>query len=256
MNVQDAKKELVEPAINGVNYVLSAAKKAKTIKRIVLTSSCYAIYGDNADAKTLTNNRLDEGNWNTSSSIDHQPYAFSKVSAEQRAWEISNAQQQWDLITINPGFILGPATNPNANFESKAIMQNIGNGLYKTGVPNIQFGVVDVRNVAEAHINAALAEFGSGRYILSNQVMSFLDIANMLRKAFPNYPLPKRNVPKWLVWLLAPTMGITRKFIAKNVNHPIQLDNSKSKKQLNIDYIPVEDTLISFFQQLVDAGEI
>ena len=256
MQVNNPEKELLQPAVSGVDYVLSAAKKAKTIKRIVLTSSCYAIYGDNADAKTLTNNRLDEGNWNTSSSIDHQPYAFSKVSAEQRAWEISNAQQQWDLITINPGFILGPATNPNANFESKAIMQNIGNGLYKTGVPNIQFGVVDVRNVAEAHINAALAEFGSGRYILSNQVMSFLDIANMLRKAFPNYPLPKRNVPKWLVWLLAPTMGITRKFIAKNVNHPIQLDNSKSKKQLNIDYIPVEDTLISFFQQLVDAGEI
>ena len=70
-------------------------------------------------------------------------------------------------------------------------------------------------------------------------------------------PYPKTaNVPKWLVWLLAPTMGITRKFIAKNVNHPIQLDNSKSKKQLNIDYIPVEDTLISFFQQLVDAKEI
>jgi dihydroflavonol-4-reductase len=32
------------------------------------------------------------------------------------------------------------------------------------------------------------------------------------------------------------------------------LDNSKSKKELGIKYIPIETSVVEFFQQLVDAG--
>merc|ERR1712216_524319 len=53
------------------------------------------------------------------------------------------------------------------------------------------FGIVDVRDVAKAHIEAALRDKASGRYIVSTEdSYGVLDWAEMLREKFGNYPLP------------------------------------------------------------------
>ena len=54
---------------------------------------------------------LTEEVWNTTASIDYQPYSLSKTLAEKKAWEIADAQSQWDLIVVNPCLVLGPAFN-------------------------------------------------------------------------------------------------------------------------------------------------
>ena len=51
IDVVDPQKELVDPAQLGTRNVLQEVKRTHSVERVVLTSSCAAIYGDNADLK-------------------------------------------------------------------------------------------------------------------------------------------------------------------------------------------------------------
>ena len=124
----------------------------------------------------------------------------------------------------------------------------------KSGVPDVEVGVVDVRNVAEAHIKAGFTPTAKGRYIVSGQNASFLDIAKPLQESFKEFPIPTKTAPKWLIWLLAPIIGVTRKFVTHNIGYPMKVDNSKSIQELGLSYIPMEQTVNEFFKQLVDEG--
>ena len=98
LNVKDAKLDLVDPAVKGTINVLEAANKSNSIKKVVLTSSTVAIYGDNIDMKKQNLSILTEEHFNTSSSLSHQPYPYSKVQAEKKAWEMVRQQSTWELI--------------------------------------------------------------------------------------------------------------------------------------------------------------
>jgi nucleoside-diphosphate-sugar epimerase len=112
-----------------------------------------------------------------------------------------------------------------------------------------------VRDVASAHIKAGYAPGASGRHIVVSEEVSLLDIANILRKHFGDrYPFPRRQAPKFLFWVIAPMMGYTRKFVSKNIGIHIKLDNSYSKTDLGMSYIPAEQTVKDHFQQIFDDG--
>ena len=85
----DPQKELIEPAVKGTANVLNQAKKTQGVKRVVVTSSCAAIYTDAKDVHETPNGVLTENIWNTTASLDYQPYSFSKTLAEKKAWEIN-----------------------------------------------------------------------------------------------------------------------------------------------------------------------
>ncbi len=117
------------------------------------------------------------------------------------------------------------------------------------------FGIVDVRDIAKAHIKAGYTAGAKGRFIVCNESATFLEMGNILRDQFGDkYQFPKRKAPKAMMWLMAPLVGISRKFVAKNVGIPLKIDNSKSKKELGMGYIPLKQTLTEQFQQLVDDG--
>ena len=48
-DVKDAQKELIEPAENGTANILETANQVSSVKRVVVTSSCAAIYTDAID---------------------------------------------------------------------------------------------------------------------------------------------------------------------------------------------------------------
>jgi len=253
--IKNPEKELIRPAREGTRNVLESTKRTPTVKRVVLTSSVVAMYGDIEDIASAPGGILTEKEWNMTSSAEHQPYSYSKTIAEKEAWAIAKEQDQWDLLTINPGWILGPSLSKRKDSTSISTMIQLGNGTFKTGVPELHFGIVDVRDVASAHIKAGYTPEASGRHIVSSGEASLLDIAHILRKEFGDrYPLPRRQAPKFLFWLIAPMMGYTRKFVGKNVGIRIKLDNSYSKTDLGMSYIPVEQTVTDHFQQILDDG--
>ncbi|MDX2362413.1 MAG: aldehyde reductase [Crocinitomicaceae bacterium] len=255
-SVKDPQKDLVDPAKKGTKNVLESANRTESVKRVVVTSSCAAIYGDGKDVLSMPNQELTEDQWNTSSSLAHQPYSFSKTEAEKEAWKIAETQDRWDLVTINPSFVLGPGINPHATSESFSIMKQIGNGDLKMGAPEFNVGCIDVRDLAEAHYQAGIRPEAKGRYIISGENSGFSQIAKYVKDKFPNYPISTRKLPKFMIWLLAPSIGMTRKEVSLNVGYPWKANNSKSIKELGMQYRPLQETVTEFFGQLVDAGEI
>lgn len=258
IDINDAQKELIDPALIGTTHVLEAAKKTASVKKVILTSSCAAICGDNIDLVNLPNQMVNENHWNTTSSLTNNPYSYSKTLAEKKAWEIADSQDNWQLIVINPSLVMGPAIQLNAHSESINLLRQMGDGTLRTGIADIGVGLVDVRDVATAHVNAALSEKAKGRHIICAENTSFTEMAQILAKSFGHlYPIPQRSIPKALIWLLGPLMvkGLTRDYISKNVGYPWQGDNRKSIESLGLQYRPIENTLYEAFMQLIEKEE-
>lgn len=251
LRFKDAQKDLVDPALLGTENVLNAASASSTVEQVVLTSSVAAVCGDNADMKTLGVEELDESHFNFSSSVHHQPYPYSKVAAEKKAWEIHDAQNKWKLKVINPSFVMGPSLSANSNSESLQFMKDFISGKFLMGAPDLFFGFVDVRDVAMAHIMAAENNEFKGRCILVAEHLNMVQLSAKL-KPFVDaaWKLPKAKAPKFLLKLLAPLFGITAKFVEQNIGHPIQLNNRKSKEMLNINYRDLNDTLKEMLDQM------
>lgn len=257
-SVKDPQKELIEPAEQGTANVLNTANAVSSVKRVVVTSSCAAIYTDAIDTVNAPGGRLTEDVWNTTASLDYQPYSYSKTLAEKKAWEIAESQNQWDLVTINPSFVLGPALNPQGSTsESINILKMLGGGDMKMGAPKMGVGVVDVRDVAEAHYRAGFTPQAQGRYITSAHNSDFLEMGTVLLPKYgEQFPLPKKALPKWLLMLIGPMTNklFTRRFIRNNVNIPWRADNSKIKQELGMSFRPLQQTMEDAFQVLIDEG--
>jgi dihydroflavonol-4-reductase len=59
-----------------------------------------------------------------------------------------------------------------------------------------------------------------------------------------------------MIWLMAPSVGMTRKMVSLNIGYPWKADNSKSIEKLKMNYRPLNETVTEFFGSLVDAGVI
>ncbi len=257
IDVKDPQRDLVDPARLGTRNVLEEATRTASVRRVVLTSSCAAIYGDNADLDRTPDGLFTEEVWNTTSSLAHQPYSYSKTVAEREAWKIVEKQDRWDLVVINPSFVIGPGINPYATSESFRLVRQFGDGTMKTGVPRIGVGVVDVRDVAEAHLKAAFTPEARGRYITSGHNTDFYELARILLDRYgDDYPIPRRAMPKWLVWLVGPLVNkaMTRKMVELNVDRPWRADNGKGVRELGMTYRPLKESIEDFFQQMIDSG--
>lgn len=251
----DANEALVRPAVEGTRNVLETCNRTASVKRVVLTTSIAAVFGDNQDLRKIPGGVFNETHWNTSSSVDHQPYSYSKVAAEREAWKIAKDQSRWDLVCINPAFVLGPSLTKVSASTSIETIVNLGSGKLRTGVPHLVMSLVDVRDVARAHILAGDTPAANGRHIIAAREASLLDMAKILAPKFPKYPFPKMEIPKIAAWLLGPiTADITRKFVSTNVGWPLKLDNARSKRELDLTYRPLDQTLTEHFQQLIDDG--
>jgi len=257
IKVKDPQKEFVDPALEGTRNVLFAATKSGTVRKVVLTSSVAAIHGDNADMAEQGLAMFNEASFNTTSSLNHSPYSYSKVLAEKEAWSIAEAQNAWKLVVVNPSLVLGPPLMADSSSGSFTIMQDILRGTYKFGAPNIRFGYVDVRDVAEAHLLALERDDAHGRYLLAERTSGIIDITQMIRSAFGDkYKMPKGLVPKWSMYLVGPFVGLKWNFIHRNVGHSFELDSSKSRDQLGLRYTPLETTMHEMVTAMDELGMV
>lgn len=255
LNYEDAERDIVRPAVEGTRNVLDSVNRTASVKRVVLTSSIASTYGDAAEIENTKNNSFDESNWNVTSSVEHQPYPYSKVAAEREAWKIANAQTRWDLVCINPALVMGPSLTASSNSGSIEVLQQFGDGTTRMGVPPVWMGIVDVRDVADAHIAAGFNPKANGRYIISGGSLSLLEMGQALRHKFGRkYPFPPMEVPKFAFSLVAPFYGYTRKFVRLNMGYPIYFNNQRSVSELGIQYRDIKHSVCEHFQQLLDDG--
>ena len=253
--VEDPVRELIEPATRGTRNVLEAANRTPSVRRVVLTSSVSAIYEDAVDMRRIEAGRFDESHWNETSSERHHPYSYAKTEAERLAWRIAGKQDRWDLVVVNPGLVLGPSLSPHSGPESVQLMREIGNGDLRLGVANFEFGIVDVRDVAEAHLRAALIPEANGRHILVSETMSLPEVVRVLRSHFGGrFPFPRYTVPRLVAALFSPLRGVPRRLVWRNAGHPLRFDNRYAKSDLGMSFRPAAESIVEHFQQLLDDG--
>lgn len=254
LRFKDAQKDLVDPALLGTRNVLNAATRSGTVKRVVLTSSVAAVYGDNIDMQKQGLKEFTEEHFNTTSSVSHQPYSYSKTIAEKEAWKLAELQSNWKLVVINPSFVLGPPLTGSSDSESLNLMEDILKGKFFMGAPELYFGFVDVRDVAEAHVFALEKEDAIGRHILAERTMSIVELTRILKKLYgKKYLLPIMKAPKTLLMIIGSLFNATPRFVKRNVGYPVRFNTTKSRKELGINYTPIEKTLKDMVEKMEEG---
>ncbi|GKB29781.1 tetraketide alpha-pyrone reductase 1-like protein [Tanacetum coccineum] len=144
LTVDDPQAQLIDPAVKGALNVLKSASKVSSLKRVVFTSSIFAVvceakvpvFGDMVD-ETWFSDPLLKGTTNAQRLAENAAVKFSQENG-------------MDLVSINPGFVIGPILQPTLNLTSEGFMNLIECG--KEVFPDGVYRLVDVRDVAIAHI--------------------------------------------------------------------------------------------------------
>jgi len=256
LDVQDPQKELIDPAVDGTLTVLRSALKNLSIKRVVLTSSVAAITDAPKKGHVYT-----EKDWNTESSLTRNPYYYSKLLAEQAAWKFMEEEKpHFDLVVMNPYMVIGPELNPNAVNTSNSMFKDILMGKYP-GVFSLSWGFVDVRDVAKAHVLAMKLPAAKGRYLLCARSMKMKEVVNFLQKSYSGYSLPSVNLDckggTAMIKLGSYFQGAgVGTYLRSNLNKHFEMDNSKAKKELGIEFTDPEESINETVIDLIHKGAI
>ncbi|WP_072382316.1 aldehyde reductase [Novosphingobium sp. NDB2Meth1] len=204
--------DLIIPAREGVLRALRFAKGAG-VTRFVQTSSVAAIaYGHGKGTHHFT-----EADWTNVASKDAYAYVKSKTIAERAArdWMATDGSGM-EFLSINPAAVLGPVWSKDFSASIEIINQLLSGAL--PGCPDLGFGIVDVRDLADLHVRA-LTEPGldGERFIASGPFLKMKDVAAILRERMPleARKVPTRGLPDWLVRLGAKFNPVVKQVVGE-----------------------------------------
>lgn len=226
------ESDLINPAVNGTLAVMKGCQKAK-VKRCVVTSSIAAISSSKKNHFTSE----DWSDWE-----NDMPYPKSKALAEKAAWDFVKKlpkEEQFELAVINPGFVIGPNLN-SAQFTSGDLFKKFMTGGFP-GTPDMIMPMVDVRNVAEAHVNALKVPEAAGkRFILSADSYGFDELAATLYKDYAHlgYQIPNKPLPYYMIQI-ASLFDKEAASVKKYWGRRATFDNASTKDVLGIKFIPM-----------------
>jgi len=250
-SVPKNEDELIVPAREGTLRVLRASRDAG-VKRVVLTSS-FAAIGYGYKSRTTPFNETD---WTDLDGEVVAPYQKSKTLAERAAWDfIAKEGGALELSVVNPVGVFGPVLGPDYS-ASILIVQRMMDGALP-GAPQLYFGVVDVRDVADLHIRAMAHPAAKGERFLAvaGDFMSMLDIAKVLkaRMGAAGKKAPTRELPNWLVRIAAlrdPAIRLILPELGKLKN----ASNEKAKRLLGWAPRSNEESIVATAESLVRLG--
>ncbi|PBK61528.1 D-lactaldehyde dehydrogenase [Armillaria solidipes] len=203
-------EEVIAPAVKGtLSLLTSVAKFGAQVQRVVVTSSCTAVFHFPSEPKVFS-----EVDWNEqavnevkekgSSASFAAKYCASKTLAERAAWDFVDKQKAmipWDLSVINPPNVHGPFINEVANPQSLGYATNEWYNIVVSGSMSPEDMAtqghcwVDVRDLAEAHVRALFVEAAGGERIIVSAGpyvwQDWLDVANSLSPS----PIPSHRLP-------------------------------------------------------------
>ncbi|KAI9655183.1 MAG: hypothetical protein M1821_005666 [Bathelium mastoideum] len=246
--------ELIGPAREGTLRVLRAAKQADSVKRVVVTSSVAAIaHGHGEVGRPFT-----EEDWSDDTSPDIGAYAKSKTLAERAAWEyIEKEGGEMELATVNPVAVYGPVLAKNYSTSIEAVYRLMNGQL--PGVPQLKFGCVDVRDVADLHLRAMTDPKAKGqRYIaVAGDFIWMEQMAKILKEGLGERAkrVPTRVLPNFLLKLVG-YVDPTVRMIVPDLGRDNNSTNEKAKSELGWNPRTNEEALVATAESLEKLGMV
>ncbi|XP_071707868.1 cinnamoyl-CoA reductase CAD2-like [Rutidosis leptorrhynchoides] len=157
-------------------------------------------------------------------------YVVSKTLAEDAAVKYSK-ENGLVLLVINPGYVIGPILQPTLNLTSEGFMNMVKTGkeVFADGI----YRLVDVRDVANAHILAFENLEANGRYLMVGNMVSSSMIMKIIKKLFP-------------------ILGFSQRWYEEtNCIKPLPFSISKARAEsLGVEFTPLEVTIKDTIESL------
>ena len=241
--------DVIRPARDGTLRVLNAAARAG-VKRVVLTSSSVAIfYGSGLPAGHI----YSESDFTDETRADLTPYIKSKTIAEKAAWQfVKSTPGAPELAVINPCFVQGPALDADLS-TSHELYRLMARGVYPA-VPRIRFPVVDVRDVAAAHVEAAFRPDAAGqRYLIGEGQLGLYDLGRVMARELPDLKskAPKFQLPDIAVRALA-LVDKRMRTILPELGEMKDYTNARAKAELGLTLRSADEAATAAVRSLRD----
>lgn len=246
------ENDLIVPAVEGTLRVLRAAHAAG-VQRVVQTSSMAAI----VQGHDTHNKRFDESDW-TNLQGKVAAYPKSKTMAERAAWDFVNQPDMTlELATINPSYVLGPVLDARQTSTSVEVIRKLLRRDFP-GAPRLNFPVVDVRDVAAAHLAAMTNPDAVGkRFICSVDNFWVQEMAQILNNHFASqgYKVPTVGLPDFLVRLVA-LFDKTAALVVNDLGRQVELSNDQIKSVLNWQPRSAEEAVVALGKSLIELNAV
>ena len=241
--------EVIKPAVECTEAIMKACV-GSSVKRLVNTSSCVCILDcSKGDIE------VDEEHW-PEITKSTSPYYKSKILAEKAGWEfmenLSEEEKTFEFSTINPGLVIGPLLTKSTG-ASSTIVSNLLTGKFSS-LPQVYMPLVDVRDVAEAHLKALEAKTFE-RYALNTQTLKMSEMGKAINAEFRQYgyKVGHKDMCKSTAWMAKFFVKDMRSFYA-DWNVKCHVKNDKAVKELGIDFKDPKESLIEMCHSMIDHG--
>ncbi|GAA5910226.1 hypothetical protein JCM6882_001779 [Rhodosporidiobolus microsporus] len=253
-----AEEDILKPAIAGTLSLLNTAKKTKTVKMVVYTSSLSAYTSIRVLQTTGEEVRLDDDSWNPftyeeaakmTDQDGEEIYSASKALAERTAWEfMKDPAVGFKLCTFGPSAVLGYNPSPLVKTlkDARSSFALVAGWLWdKKQFPPHDGKLyrpefyVSIKSVVDAHVSAALnpAAGGGKRYALSSDRSSIELLVRAMIKAEPalasHFPPVSQEVTK-----------------EEQPRGRYRVDASRAERDLGFKYEPFKDYAAAFAEQV------
>lgn len=242
--------DLIVPAREGALRALRFAQAAG-VGRFVMTSSAAAIaYGHPPGKRDYT-----EADWTNVDGPDIYPYVKSKTIAERAArdWVAANGGSM-DYCTINPGAVLGPVLSGDFAASIEMVKKLLEGAL--PGYPDLGFGIVDVRDVADLHVRALTAPgMANERFIASGPFLLMRDVGAILKAQLGAEArrVPTRNLPDFLVRIFSVFDPAVRQ-VTGELGKTRNMIATHARDVLGWQARPAEESIVATARSLIDLG--
>ena len=241
---------MMQVNVEGTRHVLQAARENR-VKRVIFTSSAACI-GPRKEAPADENTAF-------MSPKKYFPYGYSKLLAEEVVAEAVAGGQ--DVVTVNPVVVIGPG---DLNVISGTfILQTRRFGML-TPITSGGISVIDVRDVAAAHLAAAEKGRSGERYILATENYSYGEWFGMIAEAV-GVRRPRIVVPNFVLPIAAHTNDLLRKIGIKTPidanqirlgDKPVYYDAGKMREELWHPRIEMQQSLVDTFTWYKENGYV
>ncbi|KAB8273900.1 hypothetical protein BDV30DRAFT_248679 [Aspergillus minisclerotigenes] len=191
----DLQADYIDPAVKGTESVLFSALAFPQIRKVIIVSSVLGLVPPTALQQKEV---FVKDNTNETIPIDLPTvipegphghglkYSASKICAHQATRDfLARQNPHFTIITLHPTFVLGESLVQETPEGIDGINALFWNSLRseKPTMPNVW---VDVRDVAEAHLQALKTEIPSGtEFLLSAPAASWEEVRELVRRKFP-----------------------------------------------------------------------